>query len=143
MATTIIGSLAVNDLVTIGSHNAGSVPFGPFNIPVGVSQLMVIFDLRQVNTLTATLGSSVEISFDSGGNWESAGANELRLPDSGYVLNAGVLSRSASDLLGPGAPVRMFGTRLMLKQCHLTTRQLRGTLTQDQALISGVTLVAF
>lgn len=143
MASTTVGSLIVNDLIAIAQHGAGSVPFGPFNVPVGFSQLMIIFDLRQVNSLTAILGASVEISFDSGQNWESAGGNSLSLPNSGYVLNGGVLSRSGADPLGPGAPVRIFGKSIMLKQCHLTTRQLRGVLTADEALISGVTLVAF
>lgn len=142
MATTIIGSIAANDLVAIASHGAGSLPFGPFAVPAGYTQLMVVFDLRQVDTLTATLTAAVEVSFDSGGNWTSVGSGTLSLPSSGYVLNGSVLTRSAGDPLGPG-PVRMFGKSFMLKQTDLSTRQVRGTLSIDEALISGVTLVGF
>jgi hypothetical protein len=142
MANTIVGSIVANDLVAIASHQAGNLTFGPLNVPAGFTQLEIVFDLRQVTSLTAILGSSVEISFDSGGNWVSAGANELNLADSGYVLTNGVLTRSASDPLGPG-PVRIFGKKFMLKQCNLTTRQVRGVLSASEALISGVTFVGF
>jgi hypothetical protein len=142
MANVTVGSLVANDLVTIALHQAGSLNFGPLNVPVGFTQFWVVFDLRQVDALTATLASSVEISFDNGSNWSFNGGNGLSLPDSGYVLNGGVLTRSASDPLGPG-PVRTFGKSFMLKQCHLSTRQVRGVLTQSEALISGVTLVGF
>lgn len=142
MANTVVGSIVANDLVAIASHPAGDLSFGPFNVPAGFTQLMVVFDLRQVDSLTATLGSSVDVSFDSGQNWSFVGANGLRLADSGYVLNNGVLTRSADDFFGPG-PVRIFGKSFTLKQCHLTTRQVRGVLSSTEALISGVTLIGF
>ena len=142
MANVVVGSLVANDLIPIALHQDGETAFGPFNVPAGFTQLMIIFDLRQVNSLTATLGSSVEMSIDSGANWTFAGGNELSLPASGYVLNGGVLTRSGSDPLGPG-PVRIFGKNIMLKNCHLSTRQVRGVLTATESLISGVTMVGF
>lgn len=143
MPTNIIGSIAANDLVAIGSHPAGDLAFGPFNVPAGYTEIMVVYDLRQVAALTATLGASLDISFNSGTNWESAGSSGLSLPNSGYVLDAGVLRRSASDPSGPNAPVRIFGKRFTLRQAHLTTRQIRGVLSLSEALITGVTLVGF
>ena len=143
MANVTIGSIAANDLVAIASHAAGSLNFGPFNVPAGFTQLFIVFDLRQVTTLTATLGSSVEVSFNDGQTWTSAGGNGLSLPNSGYVITNGVLTRSSIDPEGPGAPVRIFGTRIPLRQAHLTTRQVRGVLSSSESLISGVTMAGF
>lgn len=142
MATVTVGSLVANNLVPIASRGAGSIAFGPFAVPAAFTQLMVIFDLQQVASLTATLGSTVEVSLDNGTNWTAAGANSLSLPNSGYVLNGGVLTRSVTDPFGPG-PVRIFGTSFRLLHSDISTRQVRGTLTQDETLISGVTLLGF
>lgn len=142
MANVVVGSLVANELVTIAPHSAGTLNFGPQPVPAGFTVLSIIFDLRQVDTLTASFTANVEISFDDGQNWVFAGGSGLNLAVSGYVLNGGVLTRSASDLFGPG-PVRIFGKQIMLKQSHLTTRQIRGTVSATEALTSGVTLVAW
>ena len=142
MANVVVGTLVANELVTTASHQAGTLNFGPLNIPQGFTVLMISFDLRQVNSLTATFSSSVEISIDSGANWDFAGGNALNLAQSGYELNGNVLTRSATDPMGPG-PVRMFAKQILLKNCHLTTRQVRGTLSVTEALISGVTFAGW
>jgi hypothetical protein len=140
MATQIIGSLAVNNILPIQSRNAGSVAFGPLNVPAGYTSFQVMFDLQQVNSLTATLSAIIEISFDAGANWQTVGDYALNLAVSGYRLVAGQLLRALDDPYGTG-PVRYFGSPIRLMQTESTTRQVRGTLTSTEALISGVTLV--
>lgn len=142
MANVVVGSLVANELVPIASHAAGSLNFGPLNIPQGFTVLMIAFDLRQVDSLTATFSSTVELSLDNGANWIAAGGNALNLAQSGYVLNGGVLTRSNVDPMGPG-PVRMFAKQIILKNSDLTTRQVRGTLSVTEALISGVTFAGW
>jgi hypothetical protein len=139
MATQVIGSLAVNNLLPIQLRAAGSVAFGPFAVPAGYTNLDILFDLQQVATLTAVLAAHVELSPD-GSTWGVVGDFELDLAASGYRLVAGVLTRSPLDAWGPG-PVRYFGQTVRLFQTDLTTRQVRGTLTSSEGLISGVTLV--
>lgn len=143
MANVITGTLVANDLIPTASHAAGSLTFGPLNVPAGFTILMISFDLRQVASLTPVFTTSVEISLDSGANWVSAGGNGLNLAQSGYVLNGGVLSRSASDALGPGAPVRVFAKQVSLMHAETATRQVRGVLTCSEAVIAGVTLAAW
>jgi hypothetical protein len=140
MATQIIGTLAVNNLLPIQARNAGSVPFGPISIPAGYTSFSVMFDLQQITSLTATLSAIVEISFDAGATWQTVGDYALSLAQSGYRLIGGVLTRALDDPLGNG-PVRYFGSSARLAQTESTTRQVRGTLTSTEALISGVTLV--
>jgi hypothetical protein len=140
MATQVIGSYAINNLLPIQLRNAGSIAFGPFNVPAGYSSLQVSFDLQQVNSLTAAFTALVEVSFNSGGSWQTVGDYGLDLSVSGYRLVAGQLLRSLTDNFGPG-PVRYFGNSVRLMQTESTTRQIRGTLTCSEAVISGVTII--
>jgi len=140
MPTQIIGSLAVNNLLPIQSRAAGSVSFGPLPIPAGYSNFQVLFDLQQVNSLTAQFTALVELSFDGGANWQTVGDYGLDLAQSGYRLVSTQLLRALDDAYGPG-PVRYFGSSVRLMQTDNTTRQIRGTLTCSEALVSGVTLV--
>src|SRR3954471_14288163 len=105
MATTLIGSLAINPLVPIASHAAGSMPFGPIALPAGYSVISVTFDLQQVSSLTAVLSANLQLSIDGGANFIDIGGAGLDLSKSGYVLNGSVITRSETDSLGPG-PVR-------------------------------------
>jgi hypothetical protein len=141
VATQVIGSLAVNNILPIQSRALGSIPFGPFNVPAGYSSLTIQFDLQQVSSLTATLTANVQFSLD-GTTFQNMGDVGLNLAQSGYVLNGGVLTRAADDPLGPG-PVRVFGVGVKLFGTHLTTRVVKGTLSCTEAAISGVTLMAF
>ena len=140
MATQIIGSLAINNLLPIQSRAAGSVNFGPLAVPVGYSQFQVMFDLQQVNSLTAQFTAQIDLSFDGGANFVTVGSYGLDLALSGYRLVTGQLLRALDDNYGPG-PVRYFGSSIRLTQTDNTTRQIRGTVTCSEALISGVTLV--
>lgn len=140
MATTIIGSFAINDLLPIQARGAGTVAFGPFNVPAGYTSLQLTFDLQQVSSLTPVFSGHVEQSFDSGANWETVGDFELDLSVSGYRNVGGVLMRALDDPLGPG-PVRTFGVSIRLRQCDLSTRRVRGSVTCSAAVTSGVTLV--
>jgi hypothetical protein len=154
MATTIIGSLAINDLLPIQSRAAGQISWGPVAVPVGYTSLTVQLDLQQVASLTAVFVATGELSFD-GVNFSSIGGPELDLSVSGFRLVNGVLRRSdgtvplpdasgffAPDPLGTG-PVRTFGFKFTLFQCDLTTRKVRGTLSCSESVISGATFVAF
>lgn len=140
MATQIIGSLAVNDLLPIQARAAGSVAFGPINVPAGYTTFQVMFDLQQVNSLTAVLSAVIELSFDGGTNWAVVGDYALDLSRSGYRLVTGQLRRALDDDLGTG-PVRFFGSSVRLPQTESASRRIRGTLTSSEAVISGVTLV--
>lgn len=142
MANVPVGSLVANNLLAIASHPAGQVSFGPLAVPAGFTMFVVLFDLQQVTSLTAVFNASVEISFDNGATFTSAGVSKLDMSVSGYVLNGGVLTRPQTDFYGPG-PVRIFGARIDLKQSDLTTRQVRGVLSCTESVISGVTLVAW
>jgi hypothetical protein len=141
MATQIIGSLAVNNLLPIQSRAAGQIAFGPFNVPAGYTSLTIQFDLQQVSSLTAAFTADVQLSQD-GTTFQDLGNVGLNLAQSGYVLNGGVLTRAADDPLGPG-PVRVFGVNVKLPGTQLTTRAVKGTLACTEAVISGVTLMAF
>jgi len=140
MATQIIGSLAVNDILPIQARNAGSVNFVQSVVPAGYTQFQVMFDLQQVNSLTAVFTAHIEMSFDGGANFSVIGDYGLDLAQSGYRLVTGKLFRALDDPSGPG-PVRYFGSSIRLAQTDSTQRQIRGMLTCSEALISGVTLV--
>lgn len=142
MANVVVGSLVANNLVPIAAHPAGQVSFGPLAVPAGFTMFIVMFDLQQVNSLTPVFDASVEVSFDSGATWTFAGGSKLDLSASGWSLTGGVLTRPADDFYGPG-PVRDFGQRINLTQSQLTTRQVRGVLSCSEAVVSGVTLVAW
>jgi hypothetical protein len=157
MATTIIGSLAINPLLPIQSRIAGQISWGPFAVPAGYTFLTVQIDLQQVASLTAVFSATGFIAPD-GVNFQSIGGPELDLSRTGFRLVNGVLMRSdgtvplpppnsppgffEADPMGPG-PVRTFGFRFPLSQCDLTTRKVQGTLSCTEAVISGATLVAF
>lgn len=141
MATSIIGSLAINPLLSIQSRAAGQIAWGPVAVPLGYTSLTVQIDLQQVASLTAVFAATGELSFD-GVNFQSIGGPELDLAASGYRLVNGVLTRALNDPQGAG-PVRTFGFQFRLRQCDLTTRQVRGTLSCTEAVISGATFVAF
>lgn len=140
MATQVIGSYAVNNLLPIQARAAGTVPFGPFNVPAGYSALSISFDLQQVNSLTAVFTALVEVSFDSGANWTTVGSYGLDLAKSGYRLVSGQILRALDDRYGPG-PVRYFGSNVKLMQTESATRQVRGTVGCSEAAISGVTII--
>lgn len=141
MATQVIGSLAINNLLPIQARGAGSVSFGPVAIPRGYSRITVQIDLQQVASLTAAFQLAVEVSLD-GTTWQSAGGAGLDLSRSGYVLDAGVIRRPDADSMGPG-PVRVAGLSVPLFGTDLTTRQVRGTLTCSEPATSGATVMAF
>lgn len=142
MANVTVGSLVANNILTITSHPSGSTTFGPLAVPAGFTIFTIMFDLQQVSSLTAVFTGSVEISFDNGTNWTSAGASKLDLSVAGFTAPGGILTRSSTDFFGPG-PVRVFGQNFFLRQCDLSTRQIRGTLTCSESLISGVTLAGW
>lgn len=142
MATQVIGDIAINNLVPIASHGAGVLAFGPVALPAGYSVLTVVFDLQQVTTLTPVFTATVQLSLDNGATWADVGGVGLDLSKSGYVLASGVITRNASDALGPG-PVRDFAAQVQLPRTELTTRQIQGTVTCSAAVISGVTITAF
>jgi hypothetical protein len=143
MATTIIGSLALNPLLPIQARGAGQISWGPVAVPAGYTNLTIQIDLQQVSSLTAAFSTNGDLSFDGGVSWPiNFGATGLDLAQSGYRLVNGVLTRAVDDPMGPGA-VRVFGFRFPLFQCDLTTRQVRGVLSCTEALISGATFVAF
>jgi hypothetical protein len=141
MATTIIGSLAINPLLPIQSRAAGQISWGPFAVPAGYTSLTVQIDLQQVASLTAAFSATGELSFD-GVTFQPIGGPGLDLAASGYRIVGGVLTRAVDDPMGPG-PVRTFGFRFPLFQCDLATRKVQGTLSCTEAVISGATLVAF
>jgi hypothetical protein len=140
LATQVIGSYAINDLLPIQARQAGTVAFGPFSVPAGYTSLGLTFDLQQVSSLTAVLSGFVEISFDGGTNWQTVGDFALDLAVSGYRLVSGQLLRALDDPMGPG-PVRFFGQNVRLGNSHLTTRRVRGSISSSEAVTSGVTLV--
>jgi len=141
MATQVIGSVAVNNLLPIQARGAGSVAFGPVAVPAGYSIIAVLFDLQQVTSLTAVLSATFEMSTD-GVTWTGIGGAGLDLSRSGFQVLNNVLTRSNTDALGPG-PVRVFGGQVRIPQTDSTTRQVRGTITASEALTSGVTLSAW
>lgn len=140
MATQVVGSYAVNNLLPIQARAAGTVPFGPFAVPAGYSSLQISFDLQQVNSLTAVFSAVVQVSFDGGLNWTTVGDYGLDLAQSGYRLVSGQLLRALDDRFGPG-PVRYFGSNVKLLQTESTTRQVKGTVSCSEAAISGVTII--
>src|SRR3954468_14065306 len=99
MATQIIGSLAINNLLPIQSRGAGQVAFGPVAVPAGYSFLTVQFDLQQVQTLTASFTTAIQLAQD-GVNFVDAGGAGLDLAQSGYRLVANQLLRAVDDNLG-------------------------------------------
>lgn len=141
MATQIIGSYAINNLLPIQSRPSGSIAFGPVALPAGYSNIQVAFDLQQIQTLTAVFTVVVEVSQDNGVNWTTVGSYGLDLAVSGYRLVANTLMRALNDPLGPG-PVRYFGSSGRLPQTDSTQRQIRGTLTCSETSVSGVTVIA-
>ena len=142
MATQVIGSIAVNNLLPIQARGAGTANYGPVAIPAGYSIFWVVFDLQQVSSLTAVLSGTADISLDGGANWSTVSGAGIDLSVSGFVVNNGVLTRSASDPAGPG-PVRAFAIRILLQHTDSTQRMIRGTVTASEALTSGVTLMAW
>jgi hypothetical protein len=142
MPTQIIGSIAINNLLPIAARGAGSVSWGPVAVPAGYSVIAVTFDLQQVASLTAIFSATFQLALDGVTFVDIGSGVGLDLSKSGFVLNAGVLTRPATDPLGPG-PVRIFGRQVFLNGTDLTTRQLKGTLSSSEALTSGVTLTAF
>jgi hypothetical protein len=142
MATTVIGSLAINPLLPIQARGAGSVSFGPVAIPVGYSALTVQVDLQQISSLTAVFDLQVQFSLDNGQTWSLPEGSGLDLSRSGYVLTNGVLTRAADDPRGPG-PVRVVGLSVSLLHTELATRQIRGTLSCSEPSISGATFMAY
>lgn len=141
MATQIIGSLAINNILPTQARGAGTASWGPVAVPAGYSFLTVQFDLTQLVSLTPVLTAAVSIALD-GVNFVPGSEVGLDLSVSGYVLNGSVVTRASDDPLGTG-PVRVFGATFRLPSTELTTRKVQGTLQCSEAVTSGVTLMAY
>lgn len=141
MASQIIGCMVANELLENSVRPAGSLDFGPVDIPDGFGFLGIMFDLRNVISLTAQFNAMVEVSYDGGQTWESLGGGGLDLAVSGYRIVDNKLMRSDSDPQGPG-PVRCFGEMIFLKRTD-NPRKIRGTLSQTEASEIGVTVVVW
>lgn len=140
MATQLIGSYAINNILPVQPRGAGQVSFGPIAIPAGYTTFQVVFDLQQVQSLTAAFAALIDMSLDGGATWQNVGDYGLDLSRSGYRLVGNQLLRALDDPYGTG-PVRYFGSNVRLMQTESTTRQIRGTVSCTEATTSGVTLV--
>ena len=143
MANVTVGSVVANELIVTAPHSSGATTFGPAAVPAGFTVIMLSYDMRSVNSLTASFNGAMELSTNNGTSWRGLGSVGLNLATSGYQLSSGVLVRSATDANGPGAPVRVFTSRTILPKAHLTTRQVRGTLSATEAQTAGVTLAVW
>lgn len=142
MPSQTVGVMVINNLVPTATRQAGTLEFGPVSIPAGIGWINIMFDLREVGNLTTVFESFVEVSMDDGQTWTSLGGSGLDLSRSGYRLVGGALYRALDDPLGPG-PIRCYGKMRTIPNTELTTRQIRGTLSQSESVKSGVTVVVY
>lgn len=125
---------ATTTVLTAKNYAAGTYSFGPISIPTGISLVTITVDMSQVSTLTGVYTYNFEISQDGGVTWAPGGSGTLSVPNSGLILDAGVLSFSV------GNPVPNSGFTITLPNPTNANRKARGTVVLNESLKTSVTV---
>ena len=136
MAFASLGAIVGDVVAPVQSYTAGVRVLGPVTVPKDYSSILILNDLRQVDSLTATIHCTMDYSIDGGATWVFAGGGGVDLAKSGYTLVGGKLTNQEGGL------VRIRGTRYDIHRTDLV-RQVRATFTTNETLIVGVTVVAW
>lgn len=129
-------SWAVTTTTVLNNKNyaAGTYSFGPVSIPTGISQVTITVDMSQVTDLTGVYTYNIELSQDGGATWALAASGTLNVPNSGFIMNAGVLSDSS------GTAVPNSGVTIFLPNPTNANRKARGTVVLNESLKTSVTV---
>jgi hypothetical protein len=135
MAFTTVGLIQAQIALATQSYPAGSRTLGPIAIPAGLRYGNILIDLTQTNELVATIGITVDVSFDNGVTFPfSSGGAGLSLPNSGYTISGGTL-------IDPNnVPVRLFWSSIRLPDPGNAARQVQATFSTDLPVIAGATV---
>lgn len=136
MAFTSLGAAAGSVVAPVQSYTPATRTVSE-TLPAGFSAILILVDLRNVTSLTASISWTIEHSIDGGVNWINDGGAAINLAQSGYTLNG-----SNQIVNQEGGFVRMSGSTKLVKDTHLS-RQVRIAFTNNETVTVGVTLMAW
>lgn len=108
-------------------------------LPAGFSAILVLVDVRNIQTLTANMSWMIEHSIDAGANWivDGGGGINIAQAQESYALNG-----SNQLVNAEGGLVRMSGSMRLIGNTNLS-RLVRITFTNNETMTVGVTLAAW